>query len=140
MRDAGYKPVLLPPAADSKRPQAYGNIWRTLAASAGWTRVSFFSRRMRLAGLVPSRCRLPECMRSSLPVEVSLKRLAAPRCVLSLRFLATGSFLRLARSRLAGIGRRRLPRGAFLRRQQRHQNVGLHARPEFHLSVLGDVF
>src|SRR5215471_39529 len=38
---------------------------------------------MRLAALVPSRWRFPECMRSSLPVAVSLKRLAAPRWVLS---------------------------------------------------------
>src|SRR5262245_48728097 len=57
-----------------------------LALSAGLTCVIFFSLRMRLAALVPSRWRLPECMRRSLPVAVSLKRLAAPRWVLSFLF------------------------------------------------------
>src|SRR3974390_408165 len=53
------------------------------ALSAWVTCVSFFSLRMRRAGLVPSRWRLPECMRTILPFAVILKRLRAPRCVLS---------------------------------------------------------
>src|SRR3972149_3976141 len=61
---------------------------RTLGASAGLTCVSFFRWRMRLGRLVPSRWRLPECMRRILPLAVTLKRLAAPRCVFSFSFLA----------------------------------------------------
>src|ERR1035438_463039 len=41
---------------------------------------------MRPGPLVPSRCRLPECMRMILPVAVTLKRFAAPRCVFSFFF------------------------------------------------------
>src|SRR3974377_1552469 len=41
---------------------------------------------MRLAALVPSRCRLPECIRRILPVAVILKRFFAPRCVFSFFF------------------------------------------------------
>ena len=57
-----------------------------LAKSASLTLVSFLSLRMRLGALVPSRRRLPECIRSSFPVPVILKRLAAPRCVFSFIF------------------------------------------------------
>src|SRR5207237_1319809 len=67
-----------PPAS-----QAYGSIWRTAATSAGFTSVSFLSLRMRPERLVPSKWRLPECMRRILPFAVTLKRLAAPRWVLS---------------------------------------------------------
>src|SRR5580704_2409139 len=42
---------------------------------------------MRRGFLVPSRWRLPERQRMILPVEVILKRLAAPRCVLAFNFL-----------------------------------------------------
>src|SRR5215470_14918234 len=105
----------------------------TLAASAACTRVSFFRRRMRLAAFVPSRCRLPECMRSSLPVAVTLKRLAAPRCVFSFCFFAIPGIL----SRL--ILRRGGPASAaLLRRKQCHEDVALHARRSFDLAVLGD--
>src|SRR5260370_23156355 len=41
---------------------------------------------MRLAALVPSRWRFPECMRRILPVAVTLKRFLAPRWVFSFRF------------------------------------------------------
>ncbi len=84
----------------------YGSIRRTCSISVGCTCVIFFKRRMRFAGLVPSKCRLPECMRSALPLAVNLNRLAAPRCVFSFfftfcLFLATSSLfcacLRLSR-------------------------------------------
>src|SRR5689334_7062256 len=42
---------------------------------------------MRLGFFEPSRWRLPECMRITLPVDVSLNRFAAPRCVFSLIFV-----------------------------------------------------
>src|ERR1700676_2550701 len=58
----------------------------TFRASVLFTRVSFFSLRMRPGFFVPSRWRLPECMRRILPVAVTLKRLAAPRCVFSFIF------------------------------------------------------
>src|SRR5579859_193343 len=61
----------------------YGSICLVLARSALLTSVSFLSLRMRLGALVPSRCRLPECIRRILPVAVILKRFLAPRCVLS---------------------------------------------------------
>src|SRR2546430_5030066 len=48
--------------------------------------LSFFSLRMRPCALVPVKWRLPECMRTILPVAVILKRLAAPRCVFSFFF------------------------------------------------------
>ena len=41
---------------------------------------------MRPERLVPVKWRLPEWARMILPVEVILKRLAAPRCVLSFFF------------------------------------------------------
>ena len=53
----------------------------------GMTCFIFFRRRIRLAFLVPSRCRLPECMRITFPVDVILNRLAAPRCVFNFSFL-----------------------------------------------------
>src|SRR2546430_8814690 len=48
--------------------------------------LSFLSLRMRPCALVPVKWRLPECMRTTLPVAVILKRLAAPRWVLSFIF------------------------------------------------------
>ncbi len=42
---------------------------------------------MRRGFLVPSKWRLPDRQRITLPVEVILKRLAAPRCVLAFIFL-----------------------------------------------------
>jgi len=47
----------------------------------------FASLRCRRGDFVPSRWRLPECQRMIFPVAVILKRLAAPRCVLSFFFL-----------------------------------------------------
>ncbi len=44
---------------------------------------------MRFGRFVPSKCRLPECIRMIFPVAVTLKRLAAPRCVFSFLVLAT---------------------------------------------------
>src|SRR5438045_7490135 len=41
---------------------------------------------MRPCALVPVKWRLPECMRTTLPLAVILKRLAAPRWVLSFIF------------------------------------------------------
>src|SRR5580704_4067842 len=41
---------------------------------------------MRPGAFVPSRWRLPECMRRILPVAVTLKRFAAPRCVFNFFF------------------------------------------------------
>src|ERR1019366_5360065 len=79
----------LPGTAKNKNEEIfypYGNILWTFLASAAWTSFNFFRRRIRLAFLVPSRCRLPECMRMIFPVDVILNRLAAPRCVLSLSF------------------------------------------------------
>src|SRR5258707_14406441 len=61
----------------------YGSICLVLAKSALLTSVNFLSLRMRFGALVPSRCRLPECMRKILPVAVILKRFFAPRWVLS---------------------------------------------------------
>jgi len=42
---------------------------------------------MRFEDFVPIKCRLPECPRMILPVEVTLNRLAAPRCVFNFIFL-----------------------------------------------------
>jgi len=42
---------------------------------------------MRRGFLVPSKWRFPERQRITLPVDVILKRLAAPRCVLAFIFL-----------------------------------------------------
>src|SRR5216684_5317591 len=67
---------------------AYGSICRTFAMSAGCTRVILFKWRMRLGFFVPIKWRFPECGRRIFPVEVTLKRLAAPRCVFSLNFFA----------------------------------------------------
>src|SRR5260370_12710827 len=68
------------------RNYPYGNILWTFLASAEWTSFNFFNRRILLAFLVPSRCRFPECIRRIFPVDVILKRLAAPRCVFNLSF------------------------------------------------------
>lgn len=59
----------------------------TFAASDGSTSAIFFKRRMRFGDFVPSKCRLPECMRITLPVAVTLNLLAAPRCVFNFIFL-----------------------------------------------------
>src|SRR5258708_14452884 len=61
----------------------YGSMCVVVGKSALLTRVNFLSLRMRLGALVPSRWRLPECMRKILPVAVILKRFFAPRWVLS---------------------------------------------------------
>src|SRR6202043_4182474 len=63
--------------------EAYGSKRLTFSLSAGLTSVSFFNLRMRFGALVPSRWRLPECMRRILPVAVILKRFFAPRWVFS---------------------------------------------------------
>jgi len=42
---------------------------------------------MRLGAFVPIKCRFPECPRTILPVDVTLNRLAAPRCVFNFIFL-----------------------------------------------------
>jgi hypothetical protein len=75
---------------------AYGSIWRTAGTSALLMSVSFFSLRIRPDFFVPSKWRLPECMRIILPVEVTLKRFAAPRCVFSF-FLGFDAFLGIAK-------------------------------------------
>jgi hypothetical protein len=62
------------------------NICLIERTSLGLTSVSFLSFRMRPCFFVPVKWRLPECMRTILPVAVILKRLAAPRCVLSFFF------------------------------------------------------
>src|SRR6266481_1412477 len=71
-----------------------------LATSALLTLVSFFSLRMRPGAFVPSRWRLPECMRRILPVAVTLKRFAAPRCVFNF-FFGFEAFLGIAKTFLA---------------------------------------
>jgi hypothetical protein len=73
----------------------YGIRRFTLRASALFTSVNFFKRRMRFGPLVPSKCRLPECERTTLPFFVILNRFAAPRCVFNFSFLATVSFSQL---------------------------------------------
>ena len=110
---------------------------------------------MRRGFLVPSKWRLPECQRMILPVDVILKRLAAPRCVFSFIFLffftisSSSSSFSLARFQrrihfvlcraLRAFLRSRSRTGALLRRQQREQDVRFHPRPEFHLRVIDDV-
>jgi hypothetical protein len=59
----------------------YGSIWRKVRTSASLTSVNFFNLRMRPGFFVPSKCRLPECIRLIFPDAVILKRLRAPRCV-----------------------------------------------------------
>ena len=91
---------------------------------------------MRFAGLAPRMWRLPECIRKTFPPLEILKRLAAPRCVLTfsltLFFLPTGPFLRsFLRS---GRGTRFLFRDSrsLFRRKQRQQDICFHARAVFH--------
>ena len=55
--------------------------------SDGFTTTAFASLRIRRGFFVPNKWRLPECQRMIFPVEVILKRLAAPRCVFSFIFL-----------------------------------------------------
>ena len=103
--------------------------------SASFTIVDLRRWRMRFGRLVPSKCRLPECARITLPVDVTLNRFAAPRCVFSFNFLfffnvssiLPNSVPRSIRS-FAGTLRRRSRR--FFRGQQCQQNVRFHARPE----------
>src|SRR5260370_7631535 len=64
----------------------YGSICLTLATSALFTSVSFFSLRMRPGALVPIKWRLPECPRLILPLAVNLKRFLAPRWVFNFNF------------------------------------------------------
>src|SRR5579863_85916 len=116
--------------------------------SALLTSVSFFSLRMRPGAFVPSRWRLPECERIILPVAVTLKRFAAPRCVFNFNF-GLEAFLGISKSSLhtatpclesespkfdrfwvalRSLLRRLLRwlcgrRSAFLRRKQRDQHV-----------------
>src|SRR5262250_1926148 len=124
-----------------------------LALSAWLTCVSFFSLRMRRAGLVPSRWRLPECMRTILPFAVILKRFFAPRWVFS--FIFGFSELRgialhpldamfpkfanalCARLRLGAAARSSAC--AFFRRQQRHQDVTFHARRRLDLPEIANL-
>jgi hypothetical protein len=80
---------------DAKIVYPYGIKRFTFRASALFTSVNFFKRRMRFGPFVPSKCRLPECERTILPFFVILKRLAAPRCVFNFSFLATVSFSQL---------------------------------------------
>ena len=77
----------------------YGNICFVFSVSALLTSVSFFSLRMRPGAFVPSKCRLPECERMILPVAVTLKRFAAPRCVFNFLF-GFEAFLGIAKSSL----------------------------------------
>jgi hypothetical protein len=73
----------------------YGIRRFTLRASALFTSVNFFKRRIRFGPFVPNKCRLPECDRTIFPFFVILKRFAAPRCVFNFSFLATVSFSQL---------------------------------------------
>src|SRR5258708_36176126 len=58
----------------------------TLATSALFTSVSFFSLRMRPGLFVPIKWRLPEWPRLILPLAVNLKRFLAPRWVFNFNF------------------------------------------------------
>ena len=80
---------------NAKKYYPYGIRRFTFRASALFTSVNFFKRRMRFGPFVPSKCRLPECERTTLPFFVILKRFAAPRCVFNFSFLATVSFSQL---------------------------------------------
>jgi hypothetical protein len=64
----------------------YGSICLTLAMSALFTSVSFFSLRMRPGLFVPIKWRLPEWPRLILPLAVNLKRFLAPRWVFNFNF------------------------------------------------------
>jgi hypothetical protein len=64
---------------------AYGNMRRIFLASDGSTSTECRRCRMRFGFFVPSRWRLNACARMILPVLVTRKRFAAPRCVFSLR-------------------------------------------------------
>ena len=103
----------------------------------------FFRWRMRL-GLRAHQWRLPECPRNTLPPAVILNRLAAPRCVFNFSFgfdLFLGTILSFAFSSLrrlaclrpaAGLARRA---AALFGRQQSHQDVRFHPRPQLHQRV-----
>jgi hypothetical protein len=104
--------------------------------SDAFTIVDLRRCRMRFGRLVPSKCRLPECARITLPVDVTLNLFAAPRCVFSFNFLFFFNVSSILRNsaplsvRLARALRRRCRR--FFRGQQRQQNIRFHARPEFY--------
>src|SRR5271168_2012722 len=114
---------------------------RTSCRSRSCTSVSFFSRRIRLAGFAPIRWRLPEWLRRNFPVAVFLKRFAAPRCVFSFG-ICLSSLLSQGSLGVGSAGFRRAPglrraygRGcAFLWRQNGQQDVGFHPRCGFHLA------
>src|SRR5215472_10766180 len=98
---------------------------RNLAVSCGETSVVPFSFRFRLRSLLVKMCALNALPRLNLPVAVFLKRLAAPRWLLSL-----GMFLRFLRflplpsipSLLADFGllRRRFLHSHLLREDRMH--------------------
>jgi len=85
-RDLGETKLLRCRRDDRRSYSPYGNICIVFALSPLLTSVTFFSFRIRFAAFVPKRCRLPECIRKSFPVAVSLNRFAAPRCVFNFFF------------------------------------------------------
>jgi len=70
----------------------YGSICLTLATSALFTSVSFFSLRMRPGLFVPIKWRLPEWPRLILPLAVNLKRPSWRRGAFSISILASMRF------------------------------------------------
>jgi hypothetical protein len=90
-----------------KNSHPYGNICRNVRTSALLTSVNFFSFRMRPGFFVPSKCRLPECIRLIFPVAVILKRFRAPRCVFNF-FFGFVEFLGIPLLPLVYFGVRRL--------------------------------
>jgi len=111
---------------------------------------------MRFAAFVPSRWRLPECIRKILPLAVTLKRFLAPRCVFSF-FFGFSELRGIARILSVTAGRSGLKfpmelrvllrrRGAapyrrtcaLLGGQERDQNVPFHAWRRFDLAVVGN--
>src|SRR6202142_1877793 len=102
---------------------------------------------MRRGRFVPVKWRFPERHRSNLPVELILKRLAAPRFVFNFIFLFffTISSLPKISSGLSASRRLTRPRRsgrcrALFRSQPRQQDVGFHPGPEFHLGVVHNGF
>src|ERR1700753_1398394 len=114
---------------------------------------------MRPGALVASRWRLPECERMILPVDVTLNRFAAPRCVFNFNF-GFEAFLGIAKSSLhtatpclksespkcdrLRFALRSLLRGllrwlcgrrhAFFRSEQCDQHIAFHTRHRFDLA------
>src|SRR5579862_7097487 len=97
---------------------------------------------MRRGFFVPSRCRLPERQRKIFPVEVSLNRLAAPRCVFNFIFLFFFTIPSSIQKLVLCARRLRRPRrsrsAALFRSQQRQQDICFHPRTEFHQRVVRD--